>query len=120
MPDLAIGEVARRAGVSASAIRYWERRRLLPAPPRRAGRRCFDPAIVGRLKQIAAARRAGLAVAEIRILLAAAGTRPGLDSALADALDRVDARLASLRRLRTRLAALAACDCPDPRFCDRV
>ena len=62
MPDLSIGEVARRAGVSASAIRYWERRRLLAAPPRRAGRRCYDPAVVTRLKQVAAARRASLAI----------------------------------------------------------
>jgi MerR family redox-sensitive transcriptional activator SoxR len=120
MPDLSIGEVARRAGVSASAIRYWERRRLIAAPPRRAGRRCYDPAIVARLRQVAAARRAGLGISEIRTLLAAAQTRFGLDVALAAALGRVDARLARLGGLRAGLAALAACGCADPLRCDRA
>jgi DNA-binding transcriptional MerR regulator len=120
MPDLSIGQVARRAGVSASAIRYWERRRLIAAPPRRSGRRCYDPAVVVRLRQVAAARRAGLAISEIRVLLAAAETRSGLDAAFASALGRVDDRLAALHRLRSGLAALAACPCADPLRCDRV
>jgi MerR family transcriptional regulator, redox-sensitive transcriptional activator SoxR len=120
MPDLSIGQVARRAGISASAIRYWERRRLIAAPPRRAGRRCYDPAIVVRLRQVAAARRAGLAIAEIRRLLDAARTRPGLDAALAAATARVDARLAALERLRAGLAALAACGCAEPLACPRA
>ena len=120
MPDLSIGEAARRAGVSASAIRYWERRGLVPAPPRRSGRRCYDPAVVVRLRQVGAARRSGLAIAEIRALLAAAQSRSGLDAALAAATRRVDARLDSLRRLRAGLAALAECRCAAPLACDRL
>ena len=120
MPDLTISEVARRAGLSASAIRYYERRRLVPPPPRRAGRRCYDPAIVPRLAMIAAGRRAGLGLAEIQALLAAAASRRELDAAFAASLDGLDRRIESLTRLRAGLAGLAACACAEPLACDRV
>ena len=40
---LSIGEVSRRSGVEASAIRYYERVGLLPAPERRGGKRRYEP-----------------------------------------------------------------------------
>jgi DNA-binding transcriptional MerR regulator len=120
MPDLTIGEVARRAGLSASAIRYWERRRLLPPPPRRGGRRCYDPAIVTRLRLLAAARGAGLAIAELNTLLAAADAPAARAAALADAAARVDGRIARLDRLRASLRELAACSCASAMACDLV
>ncbi len=93
-----------------------------PAPRRAAaphGRRCYDPAIVARLRRIAAARHAGLGIGEIRALLAAAQSRAELDAAFAAALARVDRRIATLERLRVGLADLAACACLDPLRCDR-
>jgi MerR family redox-sensitive transcriptional activator SoxR len=120
MPDLTISEVARRAGLSASALRYYERRRLIPAPPRRAGRRCYDAAIVPRLRLIAAARRAGLALREIGALVDAAASRPDLDAVLASTLQRLDRRIDGLERLRADLATLAACDCAAPMRCGLV
>ena len=119
MPDLTISEVARRAGLSASAIRYYERRRLIPEPPRRAGRRCYDPSIVAQLRTIAAARKAGLAINDIQALLTATVSRSDLDAALAAALCGLDRRIATLTRLRASLADLAACDCPQPAECNR-
>ena len=119
MPDLSIGEVARRAGLSASAIRYYERRRLIPAPPRRAGRRCYDPRIVARLEALAAARRAGLPISDLQALLAATASRPALDAAFASALARLDRRIHSLTRLRASLGDLAACACANPEACER-
>ena len=118
MPDLTISEVARRAGLTASAIRYYERRRLIPEPPRRAGRRCYDPSIVARLRAVAAARRAGFAIEDIRTLLSAAVSRADLDLALAVSLQRLDRRIDTLGRLRAGLAELAACRCGDPLACD--
>ena len=119
MPDLTISEVARHAGLTASAIRYYERRRLIPEPPRRAGRRCYDPSVVARLRAVAAARRAGLALRDIESLLAATALRPDLDAALAAALHGLDRRIESLTRLRTALADLAACNCPQLSACNR-
>ena len=43
MEELTISEVANRAGIRASAIRYYESIQLLPPPQRSAGRRRYNP-----------------------------------------------------------------------------
>ena len=68
---LSIGELAARCGVSISALRYYERIGLLPEAEREHGRRRFPAATVGRLETIAAAKRAGLSLAQAGTLLAA-------------------------------------------------
>jgi MerR family transcriptional regulator, redox-sensitive transcriptional activator SoxR len=67
--DLAIGEVARRAGIQPSALRYYERIGLLPAPRRVSGRRRYDQQTVQMLRIVQLAQSAGFTVAEIRTLL---------------------------------------------------
>jgi MerR family transcriptional regulator, redox-sensitive transcriptional activator SoxR len=69
MRSLTIGDVARRVGIRASAIRYYESLGLLPEPPRDGGWRTFDPATISRLQVIRAARDFGFALDEIRQLL---------------------------------------------------
>src|SRR5918992_1339605 len=69
--QLTIGEVARRAGLQPSAIRYYEQIGLLPAPGRQSGRRRYDPAVLDRLTVIRVGQAAGLTLAEIRELVAA-------------------------------------------------
>lgn len=49
---LAIGEVAGRAGLRASAIRYYEEQGLLPRPRRRSGKRVYDVSVLDRLALI--------------------------------------------------------------------
>ena len=64
-----MAEIARRAGVAVSHVRYYERAGLLPAGLRRPGRPTRYPAcVVQRLDVIAEAREAGLTLAEIREL----------------------------------------------------
>ena len=46
MAGLTISEVARRAGLRPSAIRYYERIGILNAPPRVSGRRSYDPSVL--------------------------------------------------------------------------
>jgi MerR family transcriptional regulator, redox-sensitive transcriptional activator SoxR len=65
---IAIGEVARRAGVETSTIRYYERVGLLPAPERQSGRRRYEPAVVTALAAIGVAKEAGFSLREIRQL----------------------------------------------------
>ena len=66
--QLTVAEIARRAGVAVSHVRYYERAGLLP-PPYRAGRQVRYPAsVLDRLRTIAHAREAGLSLAEIREL----------------------------------------------------
>ena len=72
-----IGEVAKRAGIKASAIRYYESEGLLPKAARRGGRRAYEEAILDQLTFIDLSKRSGSSVAEIRKLVSGfAGTAP--------------------------------------------
>ena len=75
MRQLAIGEVAARAGMSASRIRFYEARGLLPEPERMAGKRRYTDDVFRRLAIIDAAQRVGFTLEEVRDLL---GSRDGL------------------------------------------
>jgi MerR family transcriptional regulator, redox-sensitive transcriptional activator SoxR len=66
---LTIGQVAERAGTSASRIRYYEARGVLPEPERVAGKRRYDDDVLRRLAIVDAAQRVGFALDEIRDLL---------------------------------------------------
>jgi DNA-binding transcriptional MerR regulator len=71
--QLTVAEIAQRAGIAPSHVRYYERAGLLPAPAR-AGRRVSYPAgVMERLHAIAVARDAGLSLEEIRELSAFRG-----------------------------------------------
>src|SRR6202171_6617214 len=76
MPDLSIGEVARRSGVRTSAIRYYEKIGLMPKAPRMNGRRRYDEAALERLAIIRFAKRVGFGIADMGVLLDGAPGRP--------------------------------------------
>jgi DNA-binding transcriptional MerR regulator len=62
---LTIGEVARRAGVATSTIRFYERRGLLTADARRSGQRRYRPETLRRLVFIGMLQDAGLTLEDI-------------------------------------------------------
>ena len=64
-PMLTIGQVAERAGLNTSRIRFYERTGVLPQPDRVSGQRRYHPEIVHRLSIIDVAQRAGLSLEEI-------------------------------------------------------
>src|SRR6059058_3293516 len=66
---LSIGEVAERAGLATSAIRYYERAGLLRPPRRASGRRVYDDDIFEALALIDLAQDAGFTVAETKTLM---------------------------------------------------
>lgn len=71
MKRLTIGQVAERAAVGIETIRFYERRGLIPEPPRsRAGYRQYRPDVVGRIGFIRRAKRLGFSLDEIGELLA--------------------------------------------------
>jgi Hg(II)-responsive transcriptional regulator len=71
MPDMKIGELAERAGVSVQTIRYYEGRGLIPEPSRtRSGYRRYGESDVPRLRFIRRAQELGFTLAEIGELLA--------------------------------------------------
>ena len=78
MPDrlLTIGELARRAGVATSALRYWEELGLLPTPTRIAGRRRYPESALGLVGVILLLRDVGFSLAEQRAFLASRAVAP--------------------------------------------
>lgn len=68
MNELSIGEVAQRAGLNTSAVRYYERIGLLPAPHRKHGQRRYNADILQRLNLILFAQKAGFTLTEIKAL----------------------------------------------------
>lgn len=68
---LTIGEVARRAGMRTSALRYYEEMGLLPPPQRvGGGHRRYDPSVFGLLTVLRMAQQAGFTIAEMHLLVA--------------------------------------------------
>ena len=76
MPDLSIGEVARSAGLRASALRYYEKVGLLPRAHRVGGQRRYDRSILDRLAIVRLAQHVGLRIEEIKWLLDDVPGRP--------------------------------------------
>ena len=124
MRELRIGEVAERADVATSAIRYYESEGLIPAPPRRGGRRVYDESVVDRLGLIELAKRAGFTIAEIRELLAGFGRRTppaqrwrALTSAK---MAELEERIAEAQRMKAVLETVRRCACPTLADCGRA
>lgn len=114
-----IGDAARRSGVSAKMIRYYESVGLLPAPPRSAANdRRFDGGDLRRLRRLRFIRRArllGFPLAEITTLLqlseAPARASEAVKRVAEARVAELDARIAALVGMRDAVAALAA-SCP--------
>jgi MerR family transcriptional regulator, mercuric resistance operon regulatory protein len=120
-------EVATRAGVNVQTLRYYERRGILPEPPRsESGYRSYDPEAVRTVRFVKRAQRLGFSLGEIDTLLdLAAGGPEGCDEArrLATAkIAEVETRIAALVAMRDSLGGLVAtCDrSPGRRECPLV
>src|SRR2546427_1976170 len=105
---LKIGELARRAGVTAKAIRFYERRRVLPPAKRAANRyRLYDDDAVGMLCFVKQATGLGLTLAEIKEVMAIRrGGRPPcthVHRLLCDKALELDRKLEDLLELRRRI-----------------
>lgn len=112
MKDLDIAEVARRSGVPASTLRYYEQKGLIRSVGRRGLRRLFDPRILERLPLIALGSAAGFSLDDIGRMFAPDG-RPRIDRALLRArAGELDATIRQLTKLREGLRHAA--DCPAP------
>jgi MerR family redox-sensitive transcriptional activator SoxR len=118
---MSIGELARRAGVSVSAIRFYEREGLLPEPERVAGRRRYTEAALQCLAVIDVAKRAGFTLAEVRLLLdsvdAGAPAHEPLRSLAARKLPEIEATIERAQAMRGWLVAAGSCGCESLREC---
>jgi DNA-binding transcriptional MerR regulator len=105
---MTIGEVAERAQVATSTVRYYERRGLLSADGRESGQRRFLPATLRRLVFIGMLQDAGLALDDICGILNATDVAEW--KAIASRrLEVLDEQLAQLARAREYLAGALLC-----------
>jgi MerR family redox-sensitive transcriptional activator SoxR len=119
MPEpalLTIGDLARRTGLSVSAIRFWEARGLVSAIRTSGNQRRFLRSDLRRLSFALAAQRLGLSLAEIEAELATlpqgrAPTARDWEEIGTRIRDRLDGRIAMLERLRDRLDGCIGCGC---------
>jgi DNA-binding transcriptional MerR regulator len=116
-----IGEVARRAGVNIETLRYYERRGLLAEPGRGPnGHRDYGEETVRFVKAIKEAQGLGFTLAEIEEharLTRRGRPREAIRVRLAQKIDEVDEKLASLRRVREELARVLGCACDSLDHC---
>jgi DNA-binding transcriptional MerR regulator len=110
VPDslLTIGEVAARAGVATSAVRYYERCGLLAADARQSGQRRYREDTLRRLVFIGMLQDAGLALDDIRGILDATTVAEWKSIARAR-LAGLDDEMARLQRAREVLAGALLC-----------
>jgi MerR family mercuric resistance operon transcriptional regulator len=113
--SLSIGELSRRTGVHIETIRYYEKVKMLPPPPRtEGGRRVYESSQIRTLTFIRRARELGFTLDEIRNLLGL--SEPGraccaeVQTLTAAHLGEVRAKIDDLRKLEALLAsALEQC-----------
>lgn len=117
MEDLDITEVARRSGVPASTLRFYEEKGLIASVGRRGLRRLFEPGVLERLALISLGRDAGFSLDEIALMFAPDG-RPRIDrQLLAAKADELDRTLRKLSAMRDGLRHAAACPAPSHMEC---
>jgi MerR family redox-sensitive transcriptional activator SoxR len=113
---LTIGEVSRRSGVAASALRFYEDRGLITSERAGAGHRRYPRSVLRRIAFIVFAQRVGLTLEEIGTELAKlppqrAPNRRDWSRLSRRWGSRIDARIAELERLKTGLTECIGCGC---------
>ncbi len=115
---LTISETARRSGVAASALRYYEERALISAAEREGAghQRRYPRPVLRRIAFIVFAQRVGLTLEEIAAELAklpphGVPTRRDWSRLSAAWSGRIDARIAELERLKAGLTECIGCGC---------
>jgi MerR family redox-sensitive transcriptional activator SoxR len=120
MPErlLTIGELARRAGVATSALRYWEELRLLPTPARISGQRRYPKSTVGLVGIILLLSDVGFSLAEQKAFMAARAAAPNEWRRLArHKLAELDEQIAKAGAAREAIDHALRCPHEDIRHC---
>lgn len=120
---MTIGEVARRAGVRPSAVRYYERVGLLPRPLRRSGRRDYGPEVLANLAVVLFARETGFTIAETAQLLRGFPPRTPASARWTKLAERktaeLDALIVRAQTMKALLQRIERCQCESLAECGR-
>lgn len=114
-----IVEVARRSGMPASALRFYEEKKLIRSVGRKGLRRVFTSGVLERLALISVGRAAGFSLDEIARMFAPDG-RPRIDRQMLRAkADELDGTIRKLTQMRDSLRHAAACPAPSHMECPK-
>jgi MerR family transcriptional regulator, redox-sensitive transcriptional activator SoxR len=120
-PLLTIGQVAARAGLRTSHIRFYERVGVLPAPERVGGQRRYRSEMLHRLSIIDVAQRAGLTLEEIAPLTGpgsrSADTSAHIRTLADDKLPHIEALITRAQAVKHWLQVAQRCDCESVDVC---
>ncbi|GIJ30663.1 MerR family transcriptional regulator [Micromonospora qiuiae] len=117
--ELDIAEVAEQTGMTASALRFYERRGLIRSSGRNGLRRTFSPDIIDRIALIGCAQAAGFTLAQIARFLVASPGDAELRERMTEKARELDQDIARLTRMRDSLRHASACthtpliECPE-------
>lgn len=122
MAELSVGEVAKRTGVSISALHFYERKRLIRSERTASNHRVYPRSVIRRVTVIQIAQRAGLSLAQIASAL---GHLPKDRVISAKDWGRVSTvwrnelseRIALLTNLRDNLTGCIGCGCLSVKDC---
>ena len=119
---LTIGQLAERAGVATSALRFYEAGGLIHAERTDSGHRRFPREALRRVAFIQVAQRVGLTLEEIRGALATlpdgrTPTAPDWERLSRGWRGRLDEEIAALVRVRDQLSSCIGCGCLSLRAC---
>ena len=119
---LTVGELARRSGYAASALRYYEREGLVTASRTTGGQRRYQRSVLRRLAFIRAARNVGLSLDEVAAALAAlpggrTPTRADWTRLSRSWRRRLDEQIVALTALRDGLDSCIGCGCLSLKRC---
>ena len=115
---LTIGELARRAGVATSALRYWEELGLLPAPTRISGQRRYPESAVALVGVILLLHDVGFSLAEQKALMASRRVAPDEWQRLARRkLTELDEQIAKVQAAREAIDHALRCPHEDILHC---
>jgi DNA-binding transcriptional MerR regulator len=109
MRELDIGQVAQRAGVPVSTLRFYEEKGLIASIGRRGLRRQFDTRVLERLALISLGRTAGFSLDEIALMFGPDGQPRINRQKLMARADELDRKIRELTALREGLRHAAAC-----------
>ncbi|HSV48074.1 MAG TPA: helix-turn-helix domain-containing protein [Ramlibacter sp.] len=112
-----IAEVAKRSGVAASTLRFYEEKGLIASVGRQGLRRRFDPRVLDQLALIALGQAAGFSLGEIATMFSPDG-QPSIDRQMLSAkADEIDAMALRLKAMSKGLRHAAVCPAPSHAEC---
>lgn len=112
-----ISEVAKRSGVPASTLRYYEKKGLIRSMAPQGTRRQFAPSVMQQLALIALGQVAGLSLDEVQVMLSPQGGVQIDRQLLSAKADDIDATIRQLKAVSRGLRHAAACPAPSHAEC---